>query len=82
MIFFALINQNPTTEIRLSEKYLHRHPSEVLLKYNKTKYQIRTVIAIILSVLVLLSATREFDIRQSDTLLLITIIAALVLIII
>ena len=79
MNYFGLINQKPITNIRLSEKYLFSHPSEIAIKYNTIKYKIRTAIAIIFFIFCILGAWVQWNKEKPEYFLIIVFLVELVL---
>ncbi|MBS2099007.1 hypothetical protein [Carboxylicivirga linearis] len=80
MKFFDYITQKFVSEIRLSEKYAHKHPQEVKIRYNNTKYWIKTAIAFGFTELLLLSELDNSDKKHSTEYFIIVIIGGLILV--
>ncbi len=79
MKFFDYLTQKFVSEIRLSEKYTHKHPNKVTIKYNNTKYWVKTAIAFGFTELLLLSELDNPDKEHSTEYFVIAIIIGLIL---
>ena len=66
MKYFSLLNQKVVMEIRLCDKYTHRHPDSIVIKYNKTKFLIKTILATLFSIFVLLAALKQLENESSE----------------